>query len=144
VPKEVKLKEKKDFKIIGTSKKNVDGLKIVSGQPLFGIDIKREGMLIAMIVHPPAFGMKLKSVDDTAARAMPGIKDIFTIKVFNEDYVRQFFDTVTFTELIAVVGNNTWEVMNAKKALKVQWNHFLIILLKGMQVAVAVVCKKQL
>ena len=124
VPKEVKLKEKKDFKIIGTSKKNVDGLKITSGQPLFGIDIKREGMLIAMIVHPPAFGMKLKSVDDTAAKAMPGIKDIFTINVFNEGYVRQFFDTCTFTELIAVVGTNTWEVMNAKKALKVQWEPF--------------------
>ena len=69
VPKEVKLKEKKDFKIIGTSRKNVDGLKIVTGKPLFGMDVKRDGMLIAMIVHPPAFGMKLKSVDDTSAKS---------------------------------------------------------------------------
>ena len=73
----VKLKERKEFKIIGTSQKNVDVPKIISGKPLFGIDIRKDGMLIAMIVHPPAFGMKLKSVNDAAARSMPGIKDIF-------------------------------------------------------------------
>lgn len=121
VPKEVKLKDKKDFKIIGTSKKNVDVPKIVSGQPLFGIDIQREGMLIAMIVHPPAFGMKLGTVDDAAVRTMPGINDVFPIKVFNDDQVREFFDTCTFNEVIAIVGRSTWEVMNAKKKLKVQW-----------------------
>ncbi|WP_020530330.1 xanthine dehydrogenase family protein molybdopterin-binding subunit [Flexithrix dorotheae] len=119
VPETVELKEIKDFKIIGTSRKNVDGQKIVTGQPLFGIDTYREGMLTAMIVHPPAFGLKLKSVDDSAARNMPGIKDIFTIKVFNEDYEKEFFDTCTFTEIAVIVGNSTWEVMNAKKALKI-------------------------
>jgi isoquinoline 1-oxidoreductase subunit beta len=124
VPKDVKLKEKKDFKIIGTSPKNVDGLKIATGKPLFGIDIKRDGMLIAMIVHPPAFGMKIKSVDDSAARAMPGIKDIFAIKVLNDDYVRQFFDTTTFLEVVAVVGDKTWNVMNARNALKIEWEPF--------------------
>ena len=56
VPKEIMLKDSKDFKIIGTSKKNVDGKKIFTGQPLFGIDTYVEGMLTAMIVHPPAFG----------------------------------------------------------------------------------------
>ena len=121
VPKDVKLKEKKDFKIIGTSRKNVDGLKIVTGKPLFGMDVKRDGMLIAMIVHPPAFGMKLKSVNGTAAKAMPGIKDVFPIKIFNDDYERQFFDTISFPEVVAIVGNTTWEVMNAKKAIKIEW-----------------------
>ena len=121
IPKEVKLKDRKDFKIIGTSKKNVDVPKIVSGQPLFGIDIQREGMLIAMIVHPPAFGMKLKSVDDAGARAMPGIKDVFPIKVLNDDQVREFFDTCTFNEVVAIVGRSTWEVMNAKKKLNLEW-----------------------
>ena len=123
-PKDVKLKDKKDFKIIGTSQKNVDGLNIVRGKPLFGIDVKRDGMLIAMIVHPPAFGMKLKSVNDTSARSMPGIKDIFPIKSFNDDYERQFFDTCTFPEVVAIVGNTTWEVMNAKKVLKIEWEPF--------------------
>ncbi|HEY5690910.1 MAG TPA: molybdopterin cofactor-binding domain-containing protein [Cyclobacteriaceae bacterium] len=124
VPKEVEVKEPKDFKIIGTSKKNVDGKKIVTGQPLFGLDYRKEGMLIAMIAHPPAFGLKLKSVDDSNARTMPGIKDVFTFKTFNDDYARQWSDTSAFTELVAVVGNSTWEVMNARKALQLEWEPF--------------------
>ena len=71
VPDNVPLKDKKDFRIVGTSRRNVMGKKIVTGEPLFGVDYKREGMLIAMIAKPPAFGMTLKSVDDSAARAMP-------------------------------------------------------------------------
>jgi isoquinoline 1-oxidoreductase beta subunit len=121
VPEEVTLKNINDFKIIGTSRKNVDGMKIITGQPLFGIDYTQEGMLIAMIAHPPAFGLKVKSVDDTAARAMPGIRDVFKIKTLSDDYERNGFDTTTFTELVVVVGNTTWEVMNAKKALKIEW-----------------------
>jgi isoquinoline 1-oxidoreductase beta subunit len=121
VPTEVNLKEKKNFKIIGTSRKNVDGLKIVTGKPLFGLDYQVDGMLIAMIEHPPAFGMQLKSYDDTSAKAMPGIKDVFTIKTFNDSYKKSAFDNNAFTDLIVVVGNSTWEVMNAKKALKTEW-----------------------
>ncbi len=120
VPEQVALKKLEDFQIIGTSRKNVDGMKIATGKPLFGIDTYREGMLIAMVVHPPAFGLKLKSVDDHAARNMPGIKDIFTIKVFNDDYEKTFFDTRTFNEVAVIVGNSTWEVMQAKKALKIE------------------------
>ena len=121
VPEEVKLKDIKDFKIIGTSRKNVDGHKIVTGQPLFGLDYKKEGMLIAMIAHPPAFGMKLKSFDAEEAKAMPGIKDVFTIKSYNDDYKMQWSDTTSFPELVVIVGNSTWEVMNAKLMLNVEW-----------------------
>lgn len=124
VPKDVKLKEVNDFKIIGKSQKNVDIQKIISGKPLFGIDTKKEGMLIAMITHPPAFGMKLKSINDAVARKMKGIKDIFPVKIFQDDYERQFFDTTTFLEVVAIVGNSTWEVMQAKKALKIEWEPF--------------------
>jgi isoquinoline 1-oxidoreductase subunit beta len=124
VPEVVELKDVKDFRIIGTSRKNVDGLKIVTGQPLFGLDYYREGTLIAMIVHPPAFGMKLKSFDDSVARSMPGIKDIFQFKTFLDDYERNFFDTNAFPDLVAVVGNSTWEVLNAKKALNIEWEPF--------------------
>ena len=121
VPKEVELKDIKDFKIIGTSRKNVDGLKIVTGQPLFGLDYHREGMLIAMIVHPPAFGMKLKSVDDATVRSMPGIKDVFTINTYNQDYEQQWCDTSAFNDLVVVIGNTTWEVMRAKNSVKAEW-----------------------
>jgi CO/xanthine dehydrogenase Mo-binding subunit len=124
VPEEVELKEPGDFKIIGTSQKNVDGHKMVTGQPLYGLDYYKEGTLIAMIVHPPAFGMKLKSFDDSVARSMPGIRNIFSFKTFLDEYERNFFDTNAFPELIAVVGDSTWQVMKAKQAIKVEWEPF--------------------
>src|SRR5260370_40352886 len=124
VPKEVQLKNLKDFNIIGTPRKNVDGKKIVTGQPLYGLDYRKEGMLIAMIAHPPAFGLKLKSVDDSKAKTMPGVKDIFTIKTYQADYSKHMFDVASFPDLVVVVGNTTWEVMNARKALKLEWGQF--------------------
>lgn len=121
VPDEVALKELKDFKIIGTSRKNVDGRKIVTGEPLFGLDIQKEGMQIAMIVHAPAFGMRLKSYDASRAKAMPGITDVFTLNTYSEDYDRQWCDVDAFNDLIVVVGKTTWEVMKAKEAVQVEW-----------------------
>ena len=124
VPEKPVLKEVKDFKIIGQSHKNVEGVKIVTGKPLFCMDRKVDGMLIAMVEHPPAFGMKLKSVDGSAAIAMPGIKDVFTIKTYNDGYEKNMFDTNAFPELVAIVGHSTSQVMQAKKALKVEWEPF--------------------
>jgi isoquinoline 1-oxidoreductase subunit beta len=121
VPKEVVLKNPKDFKIIGTSQKNVDGKKLVTGKPLFGMDVDHQGMAIAMVSIPPAFGMKFKSFDASDAKLMPGILDIFSFKTYNDDYSRNFFDTNAFTELVAIVGKSTWEVMNARQKLKVEW-----------------------
>jgi Aerobic-type carbon monoxide dehydrogenase, large subunit CoxL/CutL homologs len=121
VPEEVKLKDAADFKIIGSSKKNVENKNILTGKPLFGIDYKTDGMLIAMVVHPPAFGMRFKSMDDSVAKAMPGIKSIFTIDSLTEDIDQNFFDTTSFTKFAVVVGNTTWEVLQAKNALKVEW-----------------------
>ncbi len=124
VPKEVQLKEVKEFKIAGTPRKNVDGFNIVTGKPLYGLDYKRDGMLIAMIAHPPAFGLKLKSVDDSQARSMPGVKDIFTIRTYQEGYSKHMFDVSSFPDLVVVVGSSTWEVVNARKALKLEWEPF--------------------
>ena len=91
VPKDVPLKKLSALNIIGTSKKNVDGKSIVTGKPLFGIDHKQDGMLIAMITHAPAIGLSIKSVDDKAAKSMPGIKDVFTINTLRDDYERNGF-----------------------------------------------------
>ena len=120
VPAEVAMKAVSDFKIIGTSRKNVDGKRIVTGEPLFTLDHKVDGMLIGMIIHPP-FGMTVKSFDDSAARSMPGIRDVFTIQILPDDYERNAFDTISYPEVVVIVGNTTWEVMNAKKAVKVEW-----------------------
>ncbi|WP_089320332.1 xanthine dehydrogenase family protein molybdopterin-binding subunit [Pontibacter ummariensis] len=104
VPAEVKLKEPKDFKLIGKAVRNVDNHEMVTGKPLYGIDFYRDGMLFAMIQRPTAFGMKLKSVDAAAAKAMPGIVDV-----------------VTFKNNVAVVGKSTWQVNKARKALKIAY-----------------------
>ncbi|MFC3881142.1 molybdopterin cofactor-binding domain-containing protein [Algoriphagus namhaensis] len=121
VPEDVPLKEIKDFKIIGTSKKNVDLEKIVTGKPLFGIDYQKEGMRYSMIIHPPAIGLRLKSFDANQAKQMDGILDVFQIKSLQDEYARTFFDTAQFTDLIAIVGESTWQVMQAKKAITAEW-----------------------
>lgn len=104
VPEEVKLKDIKDFKLIGKAIRNVDNHEMITGKPLYGLDFYREGMLIAMIQRPTAFGMKLKSVDSAAAKAMPGIVDV-----------------VTFKNNVAVVGKSTWQVQKARKTLKIEY-----------------------
>lgn len=104
VPAEVKLKDKKDFKLIGTAVRNVDNREMITGKPLYGLDFYREGMLFAMIQRPESFGKKLKSVDSAAAKAMPGIVDV-----------------VTFKNNVAVVGKSTWQVNKARKALKIEY-----------------------
>lgn len=104
VPAEVKLKDRKDFKLIGKAVKNVENKKIITGKPLFGMDFYREGMVFAMIQRPESFGMKLKSVDAAAAKALPGILDV-----------------ITFKNNVAVVGKSTWEVNKARKVLKIEY-----------------------
>ena len=119
VPEEVALKEPKDFKLIGTAQKNVEGPKLVTGKPLFGLDFKREGMKLAMIEHPPAFGMKVKDFNVDEIKAMDGVTDAFVIDTKYDDEGR--FDTNAFNQLIAIVGDSTWQLMQAKKALKPNW-----------------------
>ena len=121
VPEEVSLKDIKDFVIIGTDRRNVDGPNLVTGKPLFGIDIQEEGMLIAMIIHPPAFGLTYKSMDADSVKSMPGIKDVFPIDVYPEGVEKQWSDGGAIDKLVAIVGESTWQCMQAKKALNVEW-----------------------
>ncbi|MGV3604620.1 MAG: molybdopterin cofactor-binding domain-containing protein [Dyadobacter fermentans] len=121
IPKELTLKSPEDFTIVRQSKKNVEGQKLVTGKPLFGLDYRAEGMLIAMIHHPPAFGMKLKSFESAEALKMPGIKDVFSLKLYEEGFEQAGFDTRTFNDLLVIVGKTTWEVMNARKKLVAHW-----------------------
>jgi CO/xanthine dehydrogenase Mo-binding subunit len=119
VPEKLELKDPKDYKLIGTSQKNVEGSKIVTGKPLFGLDFKREGMMLAMIEHPPAFGMKVKGFNADEIKAMPGVKDAFIVDTTIKDPV--WADVNAFPNLIAIVGDTTWQLMQAKKALKAEW-----------------------
>ena len=104
VPKDVALKAVKDFKIIGQSHKAVDNKKIFTGKQEFGLDFKREGMLIGVVARPPAFGMKIKSVNDSRTKAMPGIKQV-----------------IRFGNKVAVLGTSTWEVLKGRERLAIEW-----------------------
>ncbi|MEQ9375454.1 MAG: molybdopterin-dependent oxidoreductase [Imperialibacter sp.] len=119
VPEEIALKEPKDYKLLGTAQKNVEGPKIVTGKPLFGIDFKKEGMLLAMIEHPPAFGMKVKDFNVDEIKAMDGVRDAFIIDTTIPEPA--WSDVNAFNNLIAIVGDSTWQLMKAKKALKANW-----------------------
>ena len=103
VPTEVKFKEKKDYKLVGKPIHNVDNADIITGKPIYGLDIYRQGMLLAMIERPP-FGTKIKSAEIAEAKAMPGIVEV-----------------IVFKNKVAVLGKSTWQVMNARKALKVTY-----------------------
>ena len=104
VPTDIKLKDKKDFKIIGQPIRNVDGMEMITGKPLYGLDFYREGMVFAMIQRPKSFGMKIKSVDAATAKVSAGIIDV-----------------VTFKNNVAVVGKSTWQVNKARKLLKIEY-----------------------
>ncbi len=119
VPSEVELKDPKDFKIIGTPTGNVDINDIITGKPLYGLDYKEEGMLIAMLVHAPAFGMTLKGFEAESAKSMPGIVDV--ISVITSPDNEKISNRNAFQEIVAVVGKTTWQVMKAKKALSIEW-----------------------
>lgn len=102
-PEDVKLKDVKDFTLIGTPVKNVENKAMFTGQPIYGLDIYREGMVNAMIQRPP-FGMKIKSVDDSAARSVAGVTDV-----------------VVFKNNVAVIGDSTWPLIKAKRQLRIEY-----------------------
>ncbi|AWW00258.1 xanthine dehydrogenase family protein molybdopterin-binding subunit [Arcticibacterium luteifluviistationis] len=101
-PKDVKLRDAKDYKLIGKWHAGVDNANLLVGKRLFGIDLKKEGMVNAQIQRPTAFGMKLKSFDATEALKMPGIIDV-----------------VSFDNNVAIVGKSTWEIMQARKKVNI-------------------------
>ncbi|MDZ7691244.1 MAG: molybdopterin cofactor-binding domain-containing protein [Balneolaceae bacterium] len=119
VPDEIELKNPDNFDLIGGHIKNVDGHDIMTGKPLFGLDFMGEDTKIAMIIHPPAFGMKLKSYNASDISSMPGVDDVFTIDTSIKE--PQWSDVNAFNELVVVTGKTTWQVMKAKKALNVEW-----------------------
>jgi len=104
LPPEVKLKDHKHFKLIGKPIRNVENKNIVVGKSMFGLDFYRDGMVYAVVQRPPAFGSKIKSVDDKAARAVSGVSDV-----------------VRFGNNVAVVANSTWAAMKGRKALVISY-----------------------
>ncbi|MBI5766800.1 MAG: xanthine dehydrogenase family protein molybdopterin-binding subunit [Verrucomicrobia bacterium] len=110
----VKLKEPKDFKLLGTRVPQFDSRAIVTGQPLFGIDVKLPGLLYAAYEKCPAFGGKVVSANLDQIKALPGVKDAFVIE--GNGKVKELVPGV------AIVADSTWAAFSARKQLKVVWD----------------------
>jgi isoquinoline 1-oxidoreductase beta subunit len=114
VPASAPLKNPKDYKLLGTRISGVDNPKVVTGQPLFGIDTKVPGMLYAVYEKCPVFGGKAVSANLDQVKALPGVKDAFIIEGTS--------NTATLSPGVAIVADSTWAAISARKQLKVVWD----------------------
>lgn len=125
VPEDVKLKEIKDFTLIGQEIVNVDIDEIITGKPLFGLDYKTEGMVYASVLRPPAFGQILESFDASEAKKVKGVLDVITIGEKVRDYFKAGKSSWSFivseTDKVVVIAENTWAAIKGKKALSATW-----------------------
>ena len=118
---EIKLKEARDFRIIGKDTPRVDIPSKVNGSAKFGIDVRVPGMLFAVIARCPHFGGKLQSFDGSAAKSVPGVRAVFTIPPM-ADFDPRLKINPNVAGGVAVVANSTWAAMQGRKALKITWD----------------------
>lgn len=103
-PLTVKTKEK-DFKILGTDLGHWDAPQIVSGKAVFGMDVRVPGMLFAALARCPVFGGTFVSLDDSTAKAVPGVKQV-----------------IKLDDRVAVLAENSWAAIRGRDALKISWD----------------------
>src|SRR5450631_650574 len=104
-PKDVPLKEAKDFALIGKPLKRLDTPDKVNGKAVYGIDAMLPGMKFATLLACPVFGGKVGKVDDSAAKKIPGVQKI-----------------VVLDDLVAVVGDHMWAAKKGLDALVIDWD----------------------
>lgn len=114
LPKNPKLKDPQDFKILGKATKRQDIPLKTNGKAGFGIDVKLPDMLYAVVERSPVFGATLKSYDATAVMKIAGIKKVEPIERIVGKY--------KYTG-IAIIGNSYWTVSQARKKLKIVWEN---------------------
>ena len=112
--KSVVLKDPKDYKLLGRRIGGVDNAAIVSGQALFGIDVKLPGMLYAVFDKCPAFGGRVVHANLDAIKALPGVHDAFVIA--GTPNLRGLMPGV------AIVATSTWAAISARRQLTVSWD----------------------
>jgi isoquinoline 1-oxidoreductase beta subunit len=104
-PKDVVLKQPADFKLIGTPAKRLDTAGKVNGTAVYGIDVRPPGVKIATLAQSPVFGGRVKSVDDTAARAVKGVRQI-----------------VRLADAVAVMADHMGAAKKGLAALVIEWD----------------------
>ncbi|WP_035611811.1 molybdopterin cofactor-binding domain-containing protein [Haloferula sp. BvORR071] len=110
----VRLKDPKDFKLLGTRVGNYQNRDIVTGKPLFGIDQKVPGMLHAVYQKCPVFGGKVVSANLDTIKTLPGVKNAFIIAGTD--------NLVGLMPGVAIVADSTWSAISARRQLEVQWD----------------------
>jgi len=105
VPRQVTLKDPKDFQLIGTPAKRLDAPEKVNGTAQFGIDVTVPGMKVATLAACPVFGGKLASVDATKAKAIKGVQQV-----------------VRLDDAVAVVADHMWAAKQGLAALDIRWD----------------------
>jgi isoquinoline 1-oxidoreductase beta subunit len=110
VPEKVALKDPRQFRIIGKPTGRLDARDKASGQQKYGIDVRVPGMLTAVVARPPVFGAKLKSVDDSAAKAIKGVKAVVRVPVDRGG------------EGVAIIADGYWPAKQGRDALKLDWD----------------------
>ena len=105
VPEKVALKRPEDFKLIGTPAKRLDTAGKVNGTAMYGIDARPPGVKFATLAQSPVFGGRVKSVDDKAAKAVKGVRQI-----------------VRLDDAVAVVGDHMGAAKKGLAALKIEWD----------------------
>ncbi|MFZ6813642.1 molybdopterin cofactor-binding domain-containing protein [Undibacterium sp. Rencai35W] len=111
VPEKISLKDPKNFRLIGKPVGRLDAKAKSTGTQQYGIDTHLPGMLTAVVARPPVFGGKIASVDDTAAKAIRGVKAVIRIPVDRGG------------EGIAVIADGYWPAKQGRDALKIQWDN---------------------
>ena len=109
----VTLKHPRNYKIIGTHKSGIDNPDLVTGKPLFGIDVDRPGMVYAVYEKCPVFGGKFASANIDEIKAMHGIQDVFVVE--GTDQLNGLVGGV------AIVADSWWFAQKARGSLKVKW-----------------------
>ena len=113
-PASLKLKTKDQFRLLGKRITGVDNEALVRGEPLFGIDQSVPGMKFATYQKCPAIGGKAKSVNLDEVKAMPGVRDAFILDGNG--------NAMDLLPGVAIVADSTWAAIQAKRALKVEWD----------------------
>jgi len=119
VPKkeELQFKSPQQWRYIGRPAPGYDVTDVCAGKPLFGMDVRVDGMLYAAIAHPPVLGGKVKSVDDAATLKVIGVKKTIPIDPFKPPHAFQPLGGV------AVIADNTFAAFKGRKQLKIEWDN---------------------
>ncbi|MFN0104913.1 MAG: molybdopterin cofactor-binding domain-containing protein [Bryobacteraceae bacterium] len=119
----LKLKDPKEYKIIGKSTIGVENKAIVTGKPIFGIDVTRPGMLYAVFHKTPVMGGKVVSANLDEVKAMKGVKHVFVVegKPMPNAYPNYLFQDPGLETGIAVVADSWWAAQSARRKLVVKW-----------------------